>query len=93
MALTTLLLVASLSLAPATAQQKPGRDRAQVVTPSKEQIDAILKKRKALRSRVDVRRQTALTRLETSRKAFESRQQATLEAANRKTLERIKVEK
>ena len=93
MTLATVLLAASLSLAPATVQDTPGRGRSQTVTPSQEQIDATLKKRKALRSRVEVRRQTALTKLEASRQAFVSKQQATLEAANRKTLERIKVEK
>ena len=93
MTLATVLLAASLSLAADAVQTTQPRGRAQTVTPSQEQIDATLKKRKALRSRVEVRRQTALTKLEAARQAFVSKQQATLEAANRKTLERIKVEK
>lgn len=94
MALTTLLLVASLSLAAGTIQDKQaGRGREKVVTPSKEHIAKVIQKRKAFRSRVEVRRKAARTKFEASRKAFVSNQQATLEGANRKVLEKIKGEK
>lgn len=94
MALATFLLVVSLSLAAGAVQDKQaGRGRANVVTPSKDQIAKAIQKRKVFRSRIEVRRKAELTEFEASRKAFVSKQQATLDEANRKTLEKIKGDK
>ena len=91
MALATLLLVASLSLAAGTVQDKQaGRGRGKVVTPSKEHIAKVIEKRKAFRSRIEGRRKAAKARFEASQKAFLSKQQATLEEENRNTRAKIK---
>jgi hypothetical protein len=91
MGLAILLLAAALSLTATPIQNKPaGRDRDKDVKPSKELIAKVVEKQKALRSRAEVRHKESLARFEAARKAFVSKQQATLEEANRKTLERIK---
>ena len=91
MGLATLLLAAALSLTATPIQNKQaGLDRDKDVKPSKEQIAKVVEKVKALRSRAEVRHKESLARFEASRKGFVSKQQATLEEANRKTLERIK---
>lgn len=94
MALATLLLVASLSHA-AGAHQTPQtvHEREQTVSLTKEQIARIVEKRKSIRSRVDGRRKAAETKFDGARKAFMTNQQATLDEANRKALERIKLGK
>lgn len=91
MALAPLVLVAALSLAAAPIQgRQAGRDRDKTAAPSKELIAQVVQKRKALRSRAEVRQKEAVARFESARKAFVSKQQATLQEENRKTLERIK---
>ncbi|HEY7499608.1 MAG TPA: hypothetical protein VH740_13910 [Vicinamibacterales bacterium] len=84
------LLVASLGVTAVGVQRGRGRADEKVRPLTRERVAELVAKRKAFHDKVVTRQKAPLARLEASRRAFESSQDAKLKEENRKTLEKIK---